>query len=204
MKPLIIGVTGGSGSGKTCIVHKLRDYFQTDELCLISQDNYYLPREQQEQDSKGVTNFDLPSCIDAAAFEQDIQRLLSGEDVILKEYTFNNALATSKDVLLKAAPVIVVEGLFVFYFEAIRRLMDLKVYVEVSDVVKLKRRIIRDQKERNYPLDDVLYRYEHHVAPSYRKYILPYRQYADIVINNEFHYEKGLDVLKSYIKDKLV
>ncbi len=202
-KPFIIGITGGSGSGKTSIIKILRNRFSEQELCLISQDNYYLPRESQRVDDNGVTNFDLPTCLDEHRFVQDIKTLIKGETVIMNEYTFNNSKAESHQLRIKSAPVIIVEGLFVFYYEEVRRLMDLKVYVDASEIVKLKRRIHRDQVERNYPIDDVLYRYEHHVTPAYNTFILPFKKQADIIINNEFSYEKAVEVIHAFIKSRV-
>ncbi len=96
--------------------------------------------------------------------------------------------------------MIIVEGLFVFYFEEIRNLLDLKIYIDAEDIIKLKRRIVRDAGERNYPLEDVLHRYEHHVLPSYRSYIEPFKRQADLVINNHDSYERGIEVLAAVIE----
>lgn len=203
MKPYIIGITGGSGSGKTSIIKILRETFKTEELSLVSQDNYYKPRESQQKDENGVTNFDLPTCIDQEKFLQDIDNLRNGKTVELKEYTFNNALATPQMIAVKPTPIIIVEGLFVFHYAKLRDLMDLKVYIHASDIVKLKRRINRDKVERNYPIDDVLYRYEHHVTPAFEEYILPYKKMSDIIINNEYSYDSALEVLKGFIHTKI-
>lgn len=198
--PFIIGITGGSGSGKTTIINHLRNTYSVEHLCLISQDDYYKAREEQITDENGIRNFDLPTSIKREAFYNDILRLLQGKEVRFQEYTFNNDLVEPKEIVLKSAPVIVVEGLFVFHFPEIVKLMDLKVFIDASDVVKVKRRILRDQLERNYPLEDVLYRYEKHVIPAYEQHILPYKKQADIIINNEFTYKNGLQVLCAFIE----
>jgi uridine kinase len=96
-----------------------------------------------------------------------------------------------------------VEGIFVFYFPEIARLIDLKIFVDAKEHVKIKRRIIRDNNERGYDLDDVLYRWEHHVAPTYDKFILPLRSEADIIINNNSRFDTGLQVLTGFLKGKL-
>jgi uridine kinase len=201
-KPYLIGITGGSGSGKTRIIHELRQIFKEDQLCIISQDEYYHPREMQIWDDAGYQNFDLPQSIDDAAFLRDIQTLVSGHEVQKEQYVFNNPKQTSAILTYKPAPVILVEGLFVFYFDEIRELMDLKIFIDAEDVIKLKRRIIRDAGERNYPLEDVLHRYEYHVLPAYRSFIEPFKRQADLVINNHTHYTCALDVISALIKVK--
>jgi uridine kinase len=199
----IIGITGGSGSGKTTLIRKLRKAFSTEELCIISQDDYYRPREAQQQDANGVTNFDLPSSIDDQAFLQDIKRLRAGETVRRMEYVFNNPLAKAKELTFEPAPIIIVEGLFVFHFAEIAESMDMKVYVHAKDNLKVIRRIRRDQVERNYPLDDVLYRYQHHVLPAFEQYIAPYKEDADLVINNNHSFDRAFQVLSGFLRDKL-
>ena len=202
MKPYLIGITGGSGSGKTSIIHELREIFPEEQLCIISQDEYYHPREKQVWDDAGYQNFDLPDAIDHTAFERDIKKLIAGETVIKEQYTFNNPSKESIILTFKPAPVIIVEGLFVFYFDDIRELLDLKIYIDAEDIIKLKRRIIRDAGERNYPIEDVLHRYEHHVLPSYRNFIEPFKRQADLVINNHVSYKKSIEVLSAVIEAK--
>ncbi len=201
-KPYLIGITGGSGSGKTRFIRELRKAFDEDTLCIISQDEYYLPRDMQVWDDAGYQNFDLPQSIDHKAFLNDIQSLVEGQPVEKQQYVFNNPKAEAQTLIFKPAPVILVEGLFVFYFEAIRKLLDLKVFIDAEDVIKLKRRIIRDAGERNYPMDDVLHRYEFHVLPSYRSFIEPFKRKADIVVNNHTNYARALDVISALIQVK--
>ena len=204
LKPFLIGITGGSGSGKTSFIRRLREAFTADELCIISQDDYYRPRELQLIDNQGIINFDLPRSIEKKAFTKDIKRLLKGKTIERLEYTFNNKKATPRVLHFHPAPIILVEGIFVFHFKKIRRLLDLKVFLHAKENLKVIRRIKRDQIERNYPIEDVLYRYEHHVLPTFEKYILPYKDEADIVINNNADFEKGLAVLIGFLNNKLV
>jgi uridine kinase len=202
-KPFIIGITGGSGSGKTTFIKDIRNKFSESELCIISQDDYYRPRSEQETDNKGYQNFDLPQSIDKKLFHADLEKLLYGETIEKEEYNFNNKDAKPTLKYFKPAPIIIVEGLFVFHYKKIRRLLDLKVFFYAADHLKVIRRIMRDQVERGYPIDDVLYRYEHHVMPSYKKYIEPYMQEADIIINNNQDFASGLDVLSGFLRNKL-
>ena len=202
--PYIVGITGGSASGKTTFLRRLLASFPEEEICLISQDNYYHPRENQQVDAQGVTNFDLPSSIDSAAYAADVLRISQGLPVHRLEYTFNNPDATPKELVFQPAPIVVVEGIFVFYFEAVAKLLDLKVYIDAEEHVKLQRRIVRDRDERGYDLEDVLYRYTNHVAPTYEKYIKPFKQDADIVIPNNRHFDRGLELLVSFLQSKIV
>lgn len=203
MKPLVIGITGGSGSGKTLFIKNLRERFDQGEICLISQDDYYCPIEQQEKDEQGVVNFDLPRSIDKEAFLKDIKSLIKGKTIRRPEYTFNNESITPKMLTFRPAPILLVEGLFVFHFRKIRKIMDLKVFLHAKENLKVIRRIKRDKIERNYPLDDVLYRYQHHVLPAFEKYIEPYIEKADVVINNNENFEMGLEVLSGFMRNYL-
>ncbi len=202
-KPIAIGITGGSGSGKTYFLQGLSTAFKSDEICLISQDNYYKPRDQQPIDENGVKNFDLPISIDRDAFKNDLLKLKSGQLVSKTEYVFNNPLAEKKQLEFKPAPILVVEGLFVQYFEEISAELDLRIFIEAKDHVKLGRRIKRDQVERGYDIDDVLYRYQYHVMPDYEQLIEPLKHNADLVIPNNSKFDRALSVLVGYLKSRL-
>ena len=201
--PYLVGITGGSASGKTTFLRRLLASFPEEQICLISQDNYYHPREQQHRDAQGVENFDLPASIDSAAYAADVLRISQGQEVRRLEYMFNNPNAEPKELVFRPAPIVVVEGIFVFYFEEIARLLDLKVYIDAQEHVKLQRRIIRDRDERGYDLSDVLYRYTNHVAPTYEKFIRPFKAEADLVIPNNQHFDKGLEVLTGFLRGKV-
>jgi len=198
-KPLLLGIAGGSASGKTHFLNCLLQQFAPESICLISLDNYYHPKHKLPVDGNGVTNFDAPESIDVELFCEHIKDLSLGKSVSQKEYTFNNPTAEPKIIVLQPAPIIVIEGIFVFYFPQIAEMLDLKVFIDAKEFIKLKRRIIRDQIERGYDFEDVIYRYEMHVSPTYEKFILPYKEEADIVINNNKHFLKALDVLVAYL-----
>jgi uridine kinase len=203
MKPYIVGITGGSGSGKTYFLKSLINSFKPEEVCLISQDNYYKPRHLQPIDENGVYNFDTPSSIDFEQYAADIIKLKEGEKIEKAEYTYNNPNATPSILTFEPAQLIIVEGIFVFYFEEIANLLDLKIFMDAKDHIKLKRRIIRDKFERGYDIEDVLYRYEYHVAPTFNRYIEPYKAEADLVIPNNRNFEKALEVLVTFLKTKI-
>ena len=200
-KPLVVGITGCSGSGKTFILQKIQENFPKGELSLISQDNYYRPIDEQIIDGNGIENFDIPESIDHEAFVSDIVKLKNGETVEKPEYTFNNFDAEPNLIVVKPAPIIIVEGIFIFYPKIVSEELDLKVFVDASEESMLDRRIKRDAEERGYDLDDVTYRMKNHVLPAFRKYILPYRNEADVVIENkEEKYHVGLGKLIEKLK----
>lgn len=202
-RPYIVGITGGSASGKTHFLHSLLGAFNEDQITLISQDNYYRSRKDVPLDNNGIENFDLPESINFRLYAQHIHDLREGRTVQQEEYTFNNQNAIPKILSFKPTPIVVVEGIFVFYFEEIARLLDLKIFIDAKNKIKLNRRIYRDNTERGYDLDDVLYRWENHVRPTYERYIKPFRATADLVIPNNHNYEKGLEILIAYLKTKL-
>jgi uridine kinase len=196
-KPFIVGITGGSASGKTYFLNSLMGAFSEDEICLISQDHYYRARTEVPVDENGVHNFDLPSAINHRAYAEHIIELREGRSVEKLEYTFNNPNIIPQMLTFRPTPIIVVEGIFVFYFKEIAELLDLKVFIDAKEHIKLKRRIIRDQVERGYDLTDVLYRWENHVFPTYEQFIKPSKADADLIIPNNRHFHRG------FLKSKL-
>ena len=201
--PYTIGITGGSGSGKTYFIKALSQHFKADDVCLISQDHYYKPRDTQQTDERGVKNFDLPESIERGQLLEDILKLKKGESLFKKEYAFNTPNVKLNTLEFKSAPILIVEGLFVQYFPEIEQELDLKIFIEAKDYLKLSRRIRRDNEERGYDLDDVLYRYHHHVMPVYESLIEPLKHKADFIIPNNQHFERALDVLVRALKTRL-
>ncbi len=154
-------------------------------------------------DENGYENFDLPITIDKRALRLDIERLMRGETVEIPKYLFNNELAVPEMLTFRPAPIIIVEGLFVMHYKKIKPLFDVSVFVHCSDTNKVIRRIKRDYLERNYSAKDVMYRYEHHVSPSYRRYIEFYRDEADVIINNNKNMLQGVLMMAGFIAAKL-
>jgi uridine kinase len=199
----VIGITGVSGSGKTAFLDRLLQEFPHDKICLISQDHYYFPRETQQADISGIINFDTPGAIDSAAMEADIIRIKSGEVVEKQEYTYNNPEKKPGILRFEPAPLLIVEGIFVLHFPELKSLIDLKIFIDTRSHLALKRRIIRDQVERGYDLEDVLYRFENHVMPSYDKYVKPSKEEADIIIPNHRNFHNALEVFKGFLHNRL-
>ena len=184
-KPFIIGIAGGSGSGKTFFLNSFLHHFKQDEVTLVSQDDYYFSAGEMTQEENKLYNFDLPRTIDHEQFLSDIKKLIKGEVIYKKEYNFNNPLAVTKILEINPAPIIIVEGLFILHFQEIAELLDHRIFVEAEDRVALQRRIRRDGMERGYPEEDVLYKWHNHVVPAYKEFLLPYKGDCDkIVINN--------------------
>ena len=203
-KPYLVGITGGSASGKTRFLTRLVKNIDPRQVCLLSQDNYYRDREDQPVDENGVHNFDLPHSIDGEAYARDILALKNGEKVVRKEYTFNNPDVEPQMLEFNPAPIIVVEGIFVLYYPEVAKLLDLKIFIDTKEHLKLKRRIIRDNEERGYDLEDVLYRYEKHVHPTYEQYIEPFKGDADLIIPNNSHFDNALEVVSTHLQAKVM
>lgn len=204
MQPFLVGITGGSGSGKTSFINRIRKALPDDALCVVSQDDYYRPIEKQKKDKNGVYNFDLPKSIDKKAFGQDIQKLIDGETVTRPEYTFNTTKVVPRMLTFQPAPIIIVEGLFVFHYKNINEMLNLRVFLQAKENLKVIRRIKRDRVERDLPLETVLYQYENHVLPAFEKYIHPFVDEADIVINNNHSFDRGIEVLIGYLQMILI
>jgi len=194
-KPFIIGIAGGSGSGKTFFLNRFLDHFSPDEVCLVSQDDYYIPvAHNMTPEENKLYNFDLPATVDGQQFEDDINKLLARQTIYKKEYTFNNPNIVPKLLEIKPAPILIVEGLFILHFRGIANLLDMKVFVEADEDIALQRRLKRDLIERGYSNDDVMYKWINHVVPAYQEYLLPYRCECDKIIVNNGHIAD--DILK--------
>jgi len=200
VKPLLVGISGRSGSGKTFTTTKLLDYFPKSDISFISQDQYYLPLEKQPRDMAGVENFDDPEGIDFESLFTDIKALSTGRSVSRREYSFNNPYIKPKILKITPAPILLVEGLFIFYFYKIATMLDLKIFIDSNEELSLKRRITRDWDERALTENKVRYQWENHVKPAFDKFLLPYKTGSDIVVNNDD--EPDLSPLIELINEK--
>ncbi|TAF68266.1 MAG: uridine kinase [Cytophagales bacterium] len=199
----IVAITGASGSGKTYLINRLRETLGEEHLCLMSQDNYYHEIALQPKDENNIENFDLPESIDMPTYLQDIRKVCEGQEVKRKEYAFNNVDKPAHWLHFKPAPILLLEGLFLFQDPDIQQLTDLKIFMDTSETTRLKRRIIRDNQERGYDLNDVLYRYEKHAHPSYEQFIAPYKKDADMIIPNHHHPDKAIEILATFLQTKI-
>ena len=201
MTPFVVGITGCSGSGKTFVLNKIMESLPVDSVALLSMDHYYKPVEQQVRDENNVIHFDLPESIDESRFSDDLSSLLQGETLELPEYTFNVHDREPQMLVITPAPIVIVEGIFSFYYPSVNAQLDMRVFIEASESTMLQRRIERDEAERGYHDRSVRYRFEQHVLPVYRKLILPTRETADYLVNNEV--EPNLEIVVNHLKMRL-
>ncbi|MGJ1206481.1 uridine kinase family protein [Sphingobacterium lactis] len=183
-KPYVIGIAGSSGSGKTFFLKSFLNHFSEDEVTLISQDDYYIPANTKTREENRLYNFDLPTAINRELFYAHIKDLFDGKTVYKEEYTFNNPNITPKMLQINPAPILVVEGLFIFHYEEVNQLLDYRIFLDADEPIALERRLRRDLIERGYDHDDVMYKWTNHVVPSYNEYLLPYREQCNLVIRN--------------------
>lgn len=199
-RPYLVGIAGGSGSGKTTLLNQLLRLLPEGSVALVSQDNYYHPSHLQQADENGELNFDLPGSIDREHFLRDIKLLLKGQSIYKQEYTFNNPVKSPKLIEIKSAPIIITEGLFVFYYDEIRELLDYKVYLHAEEVVRLNRRIYRDKAERGYEENVVRYQWDNHVKPADENYLFPFKNDCDLIIDNTDDFGNQIELLAQHLQ----
>jgi uridine kinase len=202
--PYIIGIAGGSGSGKTFFLKRFLDHFSADEVCLVSQDDYYFPvAHNMTPEENKLYDFDKPATIDNEQFENDIYKLINGEVIYKKEYTFNNPSIVPQMLEIKPAPIIIVEGLFIFHFKTIDELLDMRIFIDADEPVALQRRLKRDLLERGYSHDDVMYKWQNHVVPAYKEFLLPYKDGCHKIVINNTHTAEGIQAITDEISQEL-
>ena len=199
---LIVGITGGSGVGKTTLINKLYKEFN-GKITTLSLDNYYKPKHKQAVDENGVTNFDLPTALDTDQLKIDLETLAAGNIVKQKIYTFNNPDKADNYLLIEPNEILIVEGLFVMHYPFVKNKLDYSVYLSVDRDKQLERRLKRDMTERNYTKESILYQWHNHVIPSYDNYVRPYKQQSDLIITNNIDFDDNIDVLTKVIHQKI-
>lgn len=188
----MVGLAGGSASGKTTFIRKLSEEFGSDKVCVISQDHYYKGLSEQLIDENGIVNFDHPTGIDFNRIRKDLRKLLKGQTVRIVEYTFNNPDIFPKELVYNPAPIVLLEGLFVFADKSLNNMYDYRLYIDADDDVTLKRRIARDTGERGMTEKEVMYQWDNHVKPAYKAFLKPYKSNADYVIKNNTDFQECL------------
>jgi uridine kinase len=179
--PGLIGIAGGTGSGKSTLVRTLRT--RLGEICTVDLDSYYLDRSGMHSSQRDQLNYDEPGAIDVPLLLEHLERLVSGNAVPKPVYSFQLHARVDSEILLPAA-LIVVEGLFTLWWDSLRPLFDLKVFVDAPADVRLGRRIRRDVVERGRTADAVLEQYFQTVRPMHDRYVEPTRTHADVIVLN--------------------
>jgi len=198
----IVGITGGSGVGKTTLIKKLYTEFE-GKITTLSLDNYYKPKHEQIKDHNGVTNFDLPTALDTNQLEKDLLQLLDNQPIKQKIYTFNNPDKADEFLLIEPNEILIVEGLFVMHYPFVQEKLDYSVYLSVKSELQLERRLKRDMTERNYTKESIIYQWENHVIPAYDQFVRPYKQLADLIITNNEHFDENIHVLTDVIHQNI-
>ena len=196
---MVFGITGCSASGKSFIVEYLKERIPSLEVSFIFQDNYYKKREDQSKDKNGNYNFDLPSSFLNTELVEDIISLKKGNKVSRKEYNFNNPNIKQENIVVFPRRIIVLEGLFILSDPNIKELIDHKIFIDSKTEIMLDRRIRRDSKMRGYDRIDVEYKFENHVIPSFMKYILPEKNNADFIVENNGNGNRAAKLVYGYV-----
>ena len=200
---MIVGICGGSGSGKTTLLNRVFREFRHLNPSVFSMDNYYRSIDEQHIDENGNYNFDLPTALDEEKLISDLQQLVSGQEIIVKEYHFNSPPDKNVLVTVKPSNLIIVEGLFLFHYERVRELLDYSVFIKVDSEIQLDRRLYRDQETRGYSREEILYQWRNHVTPCYENYLLPYEKDASFRFRNDKHADEDFALLSSEISAEI-
>lgn len=194
-----VGITGGSGSGKTTIVKKIEEI--VSEFVFIPQDNYYKTAKHINNDNITAFNFDHPDAFDVDLLLEHLKDLKAGKSIDMPGYDFVTHSRKSETTTLESNPVVLVEGIMLFWDKRIRDMLDLKIFVDTPDDIRFIRRLSRDVKDRGRTLDSVINQYLDVVRPGYYEFIEPTKSYADIIIPEGGFNQNALQVLVSYLKD---
>lgn len=182
MKPYIIGVAGGSGSGKSTFAQRIKEAFP-DQVALISCDNYYLPHDELTLEERANLNYDAPYSLEFDLMVSHLEALRAGQAVLCPVYDFTQHTRSAAVNEIQPRPIILIDGILIFHDPALRACMDLKIYVETDADERILRRARRDMKERGRDLDSVIHQYLATVKPMHNTYVEPTKVYADIILN---------------------
>ena len=195
MNTILIGIAGGTGSGKTTLADKLIDSFGDDEVSILRHDNYYKRHDDMCYEERSKLNYDHPDAFDTALLCEHICKLKAGEQIYMPVYDYSIHNRSEETILVKPAPVIVLEGILIFAEPSLCDLMDIKVFVDTDADVRILRRIIRDVKERGRSLDSVINQYLTTVKPMHEQFVEPSKRRADIIIPEGGENIVALDML---------
>ena len=197
MKNYIIGIAGGSGSGKSTFAARLVKEFP-DSVTLVSCDNYYLAHDELALEERRHLNYDSPEAFEFELMIEQIEALKDGRAIECPIYDFTRHTRSGEVMKIEPRPIIIIDGILIFAEERLRQLMDMKIYVECDADERILRRVRRDTRERGRDIDDIIEQYLATVKPMHNAHVEPTKQYADIIINGGMN-RVALEIVKSKI-----
>jgi uridine kinase len=200
LRPVVIGVAGGSGSGKTTVVEAILDRVGRDRIALLRHDAYYRDLGHLPMDERRATNLDHPDAFDNGLFAEHLDRLLAGEAVEVPTYDYATYERLSGTEPVAPRPVILTEGILIFADAALRDRMDIKVYVDTEGDLRLLRRLRRDVAERGRSVDSVLGQYEGTVRPMHLEFVEPSKRWADVIIPHGGRNQIAIDMVTARVE----
>jgi uridine kinase len=200
---LIIGISGGTGCGKTTVVNQIINELPENEVTVLSQDHYYKDTSDLSYEQRTKINFDHPNSIDFDLLLKQLKELKSGKTIQQPIYSFIEHNRTADTISTIPRKVVIVEGILVFTNPALRELFDIKIYVQTDSDERLIRRLKRDITERGRDLDEVLNRYQDTLKPMHLQFIEPTKEFADIIVPNNRYNTVAVDIVKTIINERL-
>jgi len=200
---LILGIAGGTGSGKTTVVNQIINELPDEHVTVISQDSYYKKTDDLSYDERTKINFDHPRAIDFKLLVQHLIELRAGNPIDQPVYSFAAHNRTKDSITTHPSKVIIVEGILIFSKKKVRDLLDIKVFVHADSDERLIRRLKRDIQERARDMDEVLLRYQETLKPMHDQFIEPMKEYADIIIPNNKYNTVAVDIVRTIINERL-
>ena len=200
---LIIGIAGGTGSGKTTVVKQIINELPNEDVTVISQDSYYKATNKLTYEERTRINFDHPRAIDFKLLVQHLMILRAGDPIEQPIYSFAAHNRTKDTLKTHPSKVIIVEGILIFSKKKVRDLLDIKVFVHADSDERLIRRLRRDIQERSRDMDEVLLRYQETLKPMHDQFIEPMKEYADIIIPNNKYNTVAVDIVRTIINERL-
>ncbi|EMT46273.1 MULTISPECIES: uridine kinase [Anoxybacillus] len=199
-KPVVIGVAGGSGSGKTTVTKAIYEHFQGHSILMLEQDYYYKDQSHLPFEERLKTNYDHPLAFDNDLLIEHINKLLNYEPIDKPVYDYTLHTRSNDVIRVEPKDVIILEGILVLEDERLRNLMDIKVYVDTDADIRIIRRLLRDIKERGRTLESVIEQYVNVVRPMHNQFIEPTKRYADIIIPEGGHNHVAIDLMVTKIQ----
>ena len=199
---LVIGIAGGTGSGKTTLMDNLMKRFG-DDVTVLSHDNYYRRRDDMTLEERKLVNYDEPAALETDLMVHHLDKLRHGEAIECPVYDFTRHNRSDKTITIEPKRVIIVEGILIFEDEGLRELMDIRIFVDTDADVRLGRRILRDVEERGRTLQSVLDQYQTTVKPMHEMYVEPSKKYAHLVVPEGGRNFVALDMILSRIERHL-